>query len=729
MQDRSLQDEFRRVIENARDVIVLFGADGKPLYVNPQGCREFYEDPYDKAADPFLHVHPEDRERVRAEYEEIERSGAPRRFELRAVARDGKPRLMQVEATPVRDGSGHVMAVLSISRNVTEERRDEAALKATLETLFEQAPIGISLTDLEGHFRSINPRMREILGYGNEDLSKRSIWDVSHAADRARTDALRADLVSGRIGHFAMEKRIVRVDGEIRWVDCRAGMVSPPLGGPSFVVELASDITERKRIDEALREREELLEAIFDHAPMGIAITDMDARYIRANPRLRRMLGYTEEEFYRLTGWDLLPEDEVEESRRQRDELFAGKCEDFSWQRRYIRKDGEVVWARSTVALLRDANGNPRYAMALVEDVTERRLGDEALRRSERLLREAQELGHTGSWEQDLVTGRILNTEENNRLFFGDDRSKGARLEDYIEAVHPDDRAYVIRRREQLLAEGGPPEIEFRVVWPGGDIHVLSGLATVVRDESGRAVRVYGTNLDMTERRKADEAIRTSREKLQALTHRLVELQETERRDIARELHDRVGQTLTAMRINMDMIRTRLADHDDALIRARNDDSLELMESAFKAVENVMYDLRPPMLDEFGLIAPLRWYAKKFTERTAIRVEVGGDDGWRCGPDVELALFRIAQEALNNVARHARARDVAIDLREIGTNIVLTIEDDGVGFDFDAQRTGKKGYGLTTMRERAEAVGGSFEAHSEKGKGTRIRVEVPRRTE
>jgi two-component system sensor histidine kinase UhpB len=139
--------------------------------------------------------------------------------------------------------------------------------------------------------------------------------------------------------------------------------------------------------------------------------------------------------------------------------------------------------------------------------------------------------------------------------------------------------------------------------------------------------------------------------------------------------------------------------------------------------------LRPPMLEEYGVIAPLQWYARRFSERTGIRVEVHGDEGWRCGPDVELALFRIAQEALNNVARHASARHVTIELREIDPTIVLTIEDDGVGFDSEAQRTGKAGYGLTTMRERAEAVGGTFEAYSEKGKGARIRVEVPRRTE
>jgi PAS domain S-box-containing protein len=311
------------------------------------------------------------------------------------------------------------------------------------------------------------------------------------------------------------------------------------------------------------------------------------------------MLRYTEAELQQLTGWDVTYAGDHDENRVLRDELFDGKRGGYTWEKRYVTKGGEILWARNTVTLIHDAAGAPHYAIALVEDITERRL--------------------------------------------------------------------------------------------------------------------------------ADAQVRATAEKLQALTHRLVELQEKERRDISRELHDRVGQTLTAMRINMDLIRTRLAERDDPLIRGRNDDSLQLIESAFKAVENVMYELRPPMIDEYGLIAPLQWYAKKFAARTGIEVEVRGDESRRCRPDVELALFRIAQEALNNVARHALARHVAIELHETGPHVVLTIEDDGVGFDRENEQAAKAGYGFITMRERAEAVGGEFEARSAKGKGTRITVKVPRK--
>jgi signal transduction histidine kinase len=218
--------------------------------------------------------------------------------------------------------------------------------------------------------------------------------------------------------------------------------------------------------------------------------------------------------------------------------------------------------------------------------------------------------------------------------------------------------------------------------------------------------------------------LRQAHDRLQALTRRLIELKEAERRNLANELHDRVGQTLTAMRINMDMIRIRLDAHDDAEIRKRNDDSLELIASAFKAVENVMYELHPPGIEEHGLIAPLRWHATKFTQRTCIPVEIRGRDDRRHPVDAELAMFRIAQEALTNVARHSGARRVIVELRDTGREVLFTIEDDGNGFERERLPPGK-GYGMSTMRERASAIGGTLEVHSERDRGTRITVRVP----
>src|SRR5204862_3164214 len=170
-----------------------------------------------------------------------------------------------------------------------------------------------------------------------------------------------------------------------------------------------------------------------------------------------------------------------------RDELIDSNT--FAGQRRTIQ---------NAAAPMRDGAGKITGAVVVNDDVTERVRAEEALRKIERLLVDAETLGQTVSWEQDLISGAIVNTEANRRLFFGDDASNGVRLEDYVDVIHPDDRAWVIERRGQLLAGTGSGDIEYRVVRPDGSLHWIFGRATVVRDESGRPLRVHGTNADIT---------------------------------------------------------------------------------------------------------------------------------------------------------------------------------------------------------------------------------------
>lgn len=218
----------------------------------------------------------------------------------------------------------------------------------------------------------------------------------------------------------------------------------------------------------------------------------------------------------------------------------------------------------------------------------------------------------------------------------------------------------------------------------------------------------------------------------QRVRARTVELEaaarESERKELARELHDRVGQNLTALKINIDMLQPALASQGNAEVLARVADSAALLESTMDTIENVMSELRPPMLDDHGLAAALEWEARKFSKRTGIAVAVRVTDLIvRPAPQIEIALFRIAQEALNNVAKHAHARRVEIALEQANGGCVMFVQDDGIGFAGveDASEKPKYGLGLVTMRERAQAVGGHFAVQALPERGTRLTVRVP----
>jgi PAS domain S-box-containing protein len=407
-------------------------------------------------------------------------------------------------------------------------------------------------------------------------------------------------------------------------------------------------------------------------------------------------------------------------------DMAAGKYTEDEMRLR--RADGEYRWFLVRTVPLRNERGKIVKWYGTSTDIEDRKRAADALRESEEKFRQIAENIREVFWMRTPDMKKLLYVSPAYESVWG--RSVES-LRDwprsFMDAIHDEDRERVAGII-QAGREGGF-EIEYRIVRPDESIRWIRSRGFPVKDELGKVYRMAGIAEDITERRLADEAIRVTARKLRALTRRFVELQEKERRDIARELHDRVGQTLTAMQIDVELIRKRLDKHDDALIRARNEDFLQLIESAFKAVRNLMYELRPPMLDDYGLVASLQWYAREFTLRTGIRAEIYGVEGWRCGPEVEIALFRIAQEALNNVARHSQAKNVRIDLRGTAEEAVLTIEDDGRGFDRERDRVEKTGYGFATMRERAEAVGGSFEASSEKKRGTLITVKVPPRLE
>jgi two-component system sensor histidine kinase UhpB len=241
-------------------------------------------------------------------------------------------------------------------------------------------------------------------------------------------------------------------------------------------------------------------------------------------------------------------------------------------------------------------------------------------------------------------------------------------------------------------------------------------------------VKLLGACLDVTESRESEEALRAAAASLQALSRRLVEAEEAERRRIAGELHDRVGQNLSALNINLDIVLGALGEEAPLDVRVRLRDSLALVDGTLQSIENVMAELRPPLLEEYGLGAALGWYAEEFCKRTGIAIDFQ-DEAREKNRDLRqeaaVALFRIAQEALNNVAKHANAKRVRITVSATPEEMSVEIGDDGTGFNAAAAEARASRWGMTTMHERAEAAGGRLEITSARGTGTVLRATVP----
>ena len=262
------------------------------------------------------------------------------------------------------------------------------------------------------------------------------------------------------------------------------------------------------------------------------------------------------------------------------------------------------------------------------------------------------------------------------------------------------------------------------VLREGGSVHWISvNSAALFAEDAATPYAVLTTFFDISGLKRAEQALRTHAEQLRQLSHRLFEVEESERRRLAREMHDRIGANLAALGLNLRLLR---GDWQKASTRL--DDSEKLLDSTAQLVRDVLSEMRPPGLEELGLLAALREHAQQVAQRSGFALELHGVEPQpRLAPATEIALFRVAQEALTNIVKHARASTVTISLAAERERVTLTIADDGAGFDGSAQAAAGvgRGMGMASMRERAEAVGARQRIESAPGRGTRVTVEVP----
>jgi PAS domain S-box-containing protein len=351
-------------------------------------------------------------------------------------------------------------------------------------------------------------------------------------------------------------------------------------------------------------------------------------------------------------------------------------------------------------------------------DITGRKLEEEKLRRSEAYLAEGQRLTRTGSWAWNVSTGDLFWSEEHFRIC-GMDPEKEQPSSAAMKWIHADDRSFVQERFEKAINERTGFELDCRVVWTDGTIRYVHSFAHPVFYEARDLTEYVGTILDMTERKQEEEA-RSS------LVRRLFAAQEEERGRISRELHDDFGQHVSALALRLTAITREYGEHTNLGLQLG---SLETIVKQLGSDINVIaWQLRPAALDDFGLVSALGSHIARWSEHVDVRTElhVDGIEANLLTDEHKTALYRIVQEALNNVAKHARARNVVVLLQRRADDVWLTVEDDGAGFDTEQVLPARdRRLGVVGMRERASLLGGTLDVESKPGQGTTVVARIP----
>ena len=627
------------------------------------------------------------------------------------VRKDGTRFWAEVTLTALRGPSGELRGFAKVTRDMTA-RQLSRENEATLAAMFERTPFGAAMIDPTGRFLRANPVFLRLSGCSEAELGARTFGDLTHPEDVEAAWNVFQELVQGRRSHADFESRMLRRNGQVISVRHTLARLADAEGRLRCMLAMVEDITDRRFAYDALRESEARLQAFTNHSPALMSLKDAEGRYRFANERFLQRFGLRRDQVVGRKDGEIFARDQaLAVAAHDAEVLERGAPVQYEHASQHV--DGERFSVVSKFPVF-DAGGAVVGLGAVATDITERRIAEQALREQRTLLAEAQKLAGLGCWEWDPVSGRVNWSDEMYSIYGVHPGEFRPSFESYLERIHPEDRARAAATVALALMDNRAFSMDERIVHPDGRVRQLRSHGEVVRDEGGRPLKMVGACIDVTEQKAAEAALR-------ALTRRLVEAEETERRRIARELHDRVGQNLSALNINLDILLGQLRDEP---ARRRLEDSLKLVDATLQSIENVMADLRPALLDEYGLAAALAWYGEEYAQRTGIRVGVeAGEAGASLRPEAAVALFRIAQEALNNAAKHSSAKRITVGLEEKEGELVLSVSDDGKGFDPAAAPRGR--WGMTTMRERAEAAGGSLSVDSSLGQGTTVRAAVP----
>jgi len=479
-------------------------------------------------------------------------------------------------------------------------------------------------------------------------------------------------------------------------------------------------ITKRKRAEEALRESEARFRAIFENAAIGIALVDMRGHPVEGNPALQTMLGYSKLELAQKAFTEFTHPADSQADWSLFTELVEGRRDQYQLDKPLYRKDGQIVWGRLSASLVRSQKGEPKYVLGTVEDISQRKQAEEALRVSEARFRALSE-----------CAAAAIFIYQGNRFLYANPAMEvitGYSLDELLgmsfwEIAHPDVRERV-RERELALQrrELVPLRYEIEIVTKAREERWLE--FSGARFELQGRLAVLGIAFDVTERKRVEGKLRDLVGQLHALADRLQTVREEERAKLAREIHDELGQALTAIKMDLGSIFRELGDNAKPLAGAP-ESILKLVDQTIRTVGRIASQLRPGILNNLGLPAAIEWATAEFQTRTGIKCHLEMQEG-AIVLDRERTtdIFRIFQETLTNVARHSGATELQVRLYRQNANTILEVRDNGVGIQ-PQHLIGTASLGIMGMRERALVLGGQLEIAGRPGEGTIVSVSIP----
>jgi PAS domain S-box-containing protein len=783
---RQSEAKYRTLVEQIPAVtyVVQLKEPIKLSYVSPQIEDLLGFAPADFEADPELwrkQCHPDDRERVLAELTRTLATGEALVAEYRVLTKDGRTVWVHDAAWIVRDADSQPLFLQGVVLNVTKRQELAEALKKSEEKyrlLVEQIPAAVFQGYQDWSIDCFDRKIEDLTGYTKEDFNARRLrWrDLIPPEELDYVKQSLRDALNQPHRSYMREHRIRKKSGEYAWVQCRGQIFLDAAGRLDYISGVTFDITPHKQREQALKESEQRYRLLAENVTDVIWTANLDLELTYISPSIQLLRGFSPEEVMNQRLEDILTPASLEVAREVFAEEMVLENLGNTVELELLCKDGSGVWTETKAGFVRDPAGNPVGLLGVTRDISKRKEIEEALRRREAVLVAvsfaAEKFLQAASWEEDIqeILARLGQAMQASRVYIfenfgGADEAVFARqrYEWAAPGVAPEIdnpalqavpwRAAGFGRWEDTLGQGGlifgqvrefpPAEQEFLaaqdiksiVVVPIFDGQHWWGM--IGFDECRRerewtfseieALRAAASTLGaaiLHERSK--KALKESEKKLRSLSYQLLEAQEGERRRLAGELHDELGHALLTLKIQLEALEMQLPPQQVDQKKAVKQ-ILRFIGQTIGEVRRLYLDLSPGDLEDLGLTAALRLLMDDFAalqKDLSVQIELDNLDGLLPVP-VQTGIYRIMQEALTNIGKHAKANQINLLIKSEKEKVSFIIEDDGKGFDAARVLAAKKTLGLLAMEERVRILGGSFDIWSKKKHGTRISFAIP----
>jgi len=725
------EEKYRMLVEHPTDLVVKINPEGEFLYVSPSYCKTFGKSINELLGEKFSPlVHPDD---LKATEEAMQALFTPPHTALiqqRALTKNGW-RWFEWKDTAVLNGQNEVIEIIGVGRDITEQKSAESELQESqrrLSTLMDNLP-GVAYRCRNDEYLTmdfVSDGCYDLTGHPAADFindKERRFSEIIHPDDRKLVmEEVRKGIENK--ASFQIFYRIITAKGIEKWVWEQGVGVFNDTGEFIALEGLINDITDRKNAEEALKDSEERYKGLFLHAPVGIITIDLLGNPINANRKFLEILGSpSSSETSKINILKYKPLIEagfvsdfqkcIKTCKIQRNERFYTS---------YWKKE---VYLRYIITPIQDENGDIIGVQCLLEDITQRKLAEEALRDSEYQLRESQKVAKLGSYVLNIMEGTWKSSPILDKVF-GIDRKYKTDISGWLQIVHPEDLAMMQDYfTNNVLTNHEFFNKEYRILRINdGQMRWVHGLGELEFGDNGDPIKMIGTIQDITERKKVEELLKHSEEQLRQLTIYMDTKTEEEKKRIARDIHDGLGQLLTGLKMDLQWIAKKWPQESE-LLKNKFISMNSIIDTGVKEVQKLSIQLRPKMLDELGLLETIQLETKQFEERTGIDCIIHFKPAeFEVEYDRSSTIYRVVMELLTNIYRHAKASKVTIHIEMKKDKYLLTVYDNGVGITQD-QIDNSFSFGRISIIERINVWNGSVKFTGKENIGTTVRITIP----